>query len=84
VQHVYEVRPRKDHRGFDLISDALPFGRLWHGALYKVRSRKSNNAVTFAVQRWAEIGAILCHQKANIRMNTKGNRYEYRSEFDQT
>jgi len=26
--HVYEVRPRKDHRGIDLISDALPFGRL--------------------------------------------------------
>jgi hypothetical protein len=25
---VYEVRPRKDKRGFDLISDALPFGRL--------------------------------------------------------
>jgi hypothetical protein len=23
--HVYEVRPRKDRRGFDLISDALPF-----------------------------------------------------------
>ena len=29
--HIYEVRPRKDHRGFDLISDALPFGRLWYG-----------------------------------------------------
>ena len=28
--HVYEVRPRKDHRGVDLISDALPFGRLWY------------------------------------------------------
>ena len=27
--HLYEVRPRKDHRGVDLISDALPFGRLW-------------------------------------------------------
>jgi hypothetical protein len=27
--HVYEVRPRKEKRGFDLISDALPFGRLW-------------------------------------------------------
>ena len=26
VKHVYEVRPRKDHRGVDLISDALPFG----------------------------------------------------------
>jgi hypothetical protein len=22
---------RKDHRGVDLISDALPFGRLWYG-----------------------------------------------------
>ena len=28
---MYEVRPRKDHRGVDLISDALPFGRLWYG-----------------------------------------------------
>ncbi len=28
--HVYEVRPRKDHRGVDLISDALPFGRSWY------------------------------------------------------
>jgi hypothetical protein len=26
--HVYEVRPRKDRRGVNLISDALPFGRL--------------------------------------------------------
>ncbi len=30
-QHVYEVRPRKDHRGVDLIFDVLPFGRLWYG-----------------------------------------------------
>ena len=30
-QHVYEIRPRKDHRGVDLISDTLPFGRLWYG-----------------------------------------------------
>ena len=28
--HIYEVRPRKDRRGFDLISEALPFGRLWY------------------------------------------------------
>jgi hypothetical protein len=28
--HVYEVRPRKDKRGADLISDALPFGGLWY------------------------------------------------------
>jgi len=30
-QHVYEVGPRKDHRGVNLISDVLPFGRLWYG-----------------------------------------------------
>ena len=29
-RHVYEVRPRKDKRGVDLISDALSFGRLWY------------------------------------------------------
>jgi hypothetical protein len=29
--HLYEVHLRKDHRGVDLISDALPFGRLWYG-----------------------------------------------------
>ena len=28
--HVYEICPRKDHRGVDLISDALPFGHLWY------------------------------------------------------
>jgi hypothetical protein len=28
--HACEARPRKDYRGVDLISDALPFGRLWY------------------------------------------------------
>jgi hypothetical protein len=27
--HEYEFRPRKDRSGVDLISDVLPFGRLW-------------------------------------------------------
>ena len=31
TMHLYEVRPRKDKRGVDLISDALPFGRLCYG-----------------------------------------------------
>jgi hypothetical protein len=29
-QHVYEIRPRNDKRGVDVISDQLPFGRLWY------------------------------------------------------
>jgi len=49
--HVYEVRPRKDKRGVDLISNALPFGRL--------RLCRSNSVVTIAVRRAAHIVAIL-------------------------
>jgi hypothetical protein len=41
--HVYELRPRKDKRGADLISDALPFGRLWYGEPHAI-----SNAVGFA------------------------------------
>jgi hypothetical protein len=41
--HVYEVRPRKDKRGVDLISDALPFGRLWYG-----ESDAVSNAIWYA------------------------------------
>ena len=40
---VYKVRLRKDHRGVDLISDALPFGRLWYGEPDAV-----SNAVVYA------------------------------------
>jgi hypothetical protein len=42
-QHVYEVHPRKDKRGVDLISDVLPFGRLWYGELNAVA-----NAIGYA------------------------------------
>jgi hypothetical protein len=41
--HVYEVRPRKDHRGVTLISDALPFGALSYGEPNAI-----NNAVNYA------------------------------------
>jgi hypothetical protein len=41
--HVYEVRPRKDHRSVDLISDALPFGRLWYG-----EPKAISNAIGYA------------------------------------
>ena len=39
-QHVYEVRPRKNKRGVDLISDVLPFGRQWYW---------DPNAVSYAI-----------------------------------
>jgi hypothetical protein len=51
--HEYEVRPRRDHRGVDLISDALPFGRLWYDGPnavsnaigYAMHSNRSHNAL---------------------------------------
>ena len=43
AMHVYEGRPRKDHRGVDLISDALPFGALWYGEPNAI-----SNAVNYA------------------------------------
>jgi hypothetical protein len=45
-QHVYEVRPRKDKRGVDLICDALPFSRLWYGEPNAV-----GNAIGYAKHR---------------------------------
>jgi hypothetical protein len=42
--HVYEVRPRKDHRGVDLISEALPFGRLLYG-----REKTVSNTIDYAM-----------------------------------
>lgn len=44
-----EVRPRKDHLGVDLISDALPFGRLWYhepNAVSNAKKRSNQMAAT--------------------------------------
>jgi hypothetical protein len=42
-QNVYEVRPGNDKRGLDLISDVLPFSRLWYG-----ESNAISNAISYA------------------------------------
>jgi hypothetical protein len=41
--HVYEIRPRTDKRGLDLISDVLPFGGLWYAEPDAI-----NNAIGYA------------------------------------
>jgi hypothetical protein len=50
--HKYEVRPRKDKRGFDLISDALPFGGLWY--------TKPDDAVEYAKFFFRSHDAVIC------------------------
>ena len=49
--HLYEVRPRKDKRGVDLISDVLPFGRLCYDT--------PDNAIGYAMHRSRSQHAVI-------------------------
>jgi len=62
--HVYEVRPRKDHRGFDLISDVLPFGRLWYAG-----PNAAANAIGYAkfFSRSHDAVIRVCYESGNAR-----------------
>jgi hypothetical protein len=53
--HIYEVRPRSYQRGVDLISDALPFGRLWYAEPDAV-----GNAVDYAKFFSRSQDAVIC------------------------
>ena len=54
VLHIYEVRPRKDKRGVDMISDVLPFGRLWYGEPNAIA-----NAIGYAEHRSRSHRAVI-------------------------
>ena len=54
MSHVYEIRPHKDKRGVDLISDALPFGRLWHGGPNAI-----DNAIGYALHHSRSHEAVI-------------------------
>ena len=49
--YLYEVHPRKDHRGVDLISDVLPFGRLWY--------TKPDDAIGYAMHSSCSHDAVI-------------------------
>ncbi len=52
--HIYEVRPRCDKRGVDLISNVLPFVRLWYG-----ESDAISNAISYAKFRSRSHDAVI-------------------------
>jgi len=54
TMHVYEVRPRKDRRGVDLMSDVLPFGRLWYDGPHAV-----TNATGYAMHDSRSADAVI-------------------------
>ena len=50
----------KDKRGVDLISDALPFGRLWYGEPSAI-----SNAISYAKHRSRIVGNVIAtHEHA--------------------
>jgi hypothetical protein len=60
-EHVCEIRSRKNYRGVDLISDALPFGRLWYtspddAVSYARFFSQSNDTV---IRVWDEAGNVI-------------------------
>jgi hypothetical protein len=61
--HAYEIRPHKDHRGVDLISDVLPFGRLWYAGQNAVSS-----AVDYAKFRSRSHDAVIrvCDEAGHV------------------
>jgi len=72
--HVYKVRPRKDHRGVDLVSDVLPFGRLWYG-----ESNAISNAVGYAqFYSRAASAVIRVYDKARNVIETHKHAGEFR------
>ena len=69
--HVYEIRPRKDHRGVDLISDRLPFGRLWYtkpddAVEYAKFFSRSHDAV---IRVYDDAGSVIETQRASGRVH---------------
>jgi len=61
TMHAYEVRPREDKRAVDLISDVLPFGRLWYGEPNAINnamhSSRSHDAVIHVYDEAGNVSA---------------------------
>ena len=73
-QHIYEVRPRKDKRGVDLISDALPFGRLWYDG-----PNAASNATGYASQYSRSHDAVIrVYDEAGNVIETQEHRGDFK------
>jgi hypothetical protein len=74
-QDAYEIRPRTDGDGFDLISDRLPYGPIWYAGPDAVR-----NAVAYAKYRsWSR-----SHKAIILVFDESGNvieTHEHKGDF---
>jgi hypothetical protein len=70
---ILSTRPRRDHRGVDLVSDALPFGRLWYGEPNAVA-----NAIGYAKHRSRSHDAVIRVSDAAGNVNET---HEHKGDF---
>jgi hypothetical protein len=54
LMYMYEIHPRSDKRGVDLISHALPFGGLWYDG-----PNATSNAIGYAQHRSRSHDAVI-------------------------
>jgi hypothetical protein len=74
TMHTYEVRPRKDKRGVDLISVALPFGRLWFG-----EPNAAANAIGYAEHRSRSHDAVIrVYDEAGSLIETREHKGDFK------
>jgi hypothetical protein len=72
--HHYEVCPRKDKRGVDLIFDALPFGRLWYDGTNAVA-----NAIDYAEHCSRSLDAVIrVYDEAGNVIETHEHKCQFR------
>jgi len=76
--HVYEVHPCKDHPSVDLISDVLPFGRLWYDTPenaigYAMQSSRSHDAVIRVCDAAGNV--IETHKHASRAVREPGSKF---------
>ena len=74
IKHAYEVRPRKDKRGVNLISDVLPFGRLWYAGPDAVA-----NAIGYARHYSRSHGAVIrVYDESGSVIETHGHKVDFK------
>src|SRR5262249_19144461 len=70
VKQLCKIRPRKDHCRVDLISDVLPFGRLWydtpdHAIGYAMHYSRPDNAV---IRVYVKTGKVIRFVSTGCRL----------------
>ncbi len=87
LQHVYEIRPRADRRGFELISDALPFGSLWSAEPnaassainYATFFSRSHDAVIRVYDQAGNVIEVGEHKNRTALSDKRSGGHEYRT-----